>query len=128
MLIGAALCSNLFNTIRGSVVAYFFTYIICVDGDVSLPFFGLSILFYAGLFLSVGEVCNMIGVALTVPISKKLGKKSTFIYSNIALAVFSVLFFFMPADSVAGLWGMMILQIVISIFTGIVSPLSLIHI
>ena len=123
VLIGAALCSNLFNTIRGSVVAYFFTYIICVDGDVSLPFFSLSILFYAGLFLSVGEVCNMIGVALTVPISKKLGKKSTFIYSNIALAVFSVLFFFMPADSVAGLWGMMILQIVISIFTGIVSPL-----
>ena len=123
ILIGAALCSNLFNTIRGSVVAYFFTYIICVDGDVSLPFFGLSILFYAGLFLSVGEVCNMIGVALTVPLSKKFGKKATFIYSNIVLAVLSVLFFFMPANTTAGLWGMMILQIIISVFTGIVSPL-----
>ena len=90
---------------------------------MSLPFFGLSILFYAGLFLSVGEVSNMVGVALTVPISKRFGKKSTFIYCNIALAVLSVLFFFLPADSVAGLWGMMVMQILISIFTGIISPL-----
>ena len=123
ILIGAALGSNLFNTVRGSVVAYFFTYVICVDGDVSLPFFGLSILFYAGLFLSVGEVSNMIGVALTVPIAKRFGKKATFIYSNIALAVLSVLFFFMPANTVAGLWGMMLMQVLISIFTGIISPL-----
>ena len=35
----------------------------------------------------------------------------------------SVLFFFLPADSVAGLWGMMVMQILISIFTGIISPL-----
>ena len=123
ILIGAALGSNLFNTVRGSVVAYFFTYVICANGEVSLPFFGLSILFYAGLFLSVGEVSNMVGVALTVPISKRFGKKSTFIYCNIALAVLSVLFFFLPADSVAGLWGMMVMQILISIFTGIISPL-----
>ena len=123
ILIGAALGSNLFNTVRGSVVAYFFTYVICANGEVSLPFFGLSILFYAGLFLSVGEVSNMVGVALTVPISKRFGKKATFIYCNIALAVLSVLFFFLPADSVAGLWGMMVMQILISIFTGIISPL-----
>ncbi len=35
----------------------------------------------------------------------------------------SELFFFLPADSVAGLWGMMVMQILISIFTGIISPL-----
>lgn len=123
ILIGAALGSNLFNTVRGSVVAYFFTYIICAGGDVSLPFFGISILFYAGLFLSIGEVSNMVGVALTVPVAGRLGKKTTFILSNIILAVLSVLFFFLPADTVAGLWGMLLLQILISIFTGIISPL-----
>ena len=33
--------------------------------------------FYAGLFLGVGEVSNMAGVASCVPIANKLGKKMT---------------------------------------------------
>lgn len=123
ILIGGALGSNLFNTVRGSVVAYFFTYIILANGDVSLPLFAWSIPLYAGLFLMIGEVCNMAGVALTVPIAKALGKKTTFIASNIALIIFSIIFFFIPATTTWGLWLMVIFQVVISIFTGIISPL-----
>ena len=77
---------------------------------------------YAGLFLMVGEVCNMIGVALAVPLSMKFGKKSTYIISLVCLVVFSVLFFFVPNDGL-GWWLMMIFQVLISICTGIVSPL-----
>ena len=120
LLIGAALCSNLFNTARGATVAYFFLDII--GQDVKLNFFGLEFLFYAGLFLSIGEVSNMAGVALCVPIANKLGKKTTFILVNAVLLVLSVAFFFVPVTQ-SGFWTMLVLQVLISIFTGIMSPL-----
>ena len=120
ILIGAALCSNLFNTVRGSTVAYFFNDVIGPDVHLSLGKWGF--LFYAGLFLSIGEVCNMIGVAMTTPIAKALGKKTTYMLCFAALIVLSIAFFFVPATS-AGYWWMIVLQVVISIFTGIISPL-----
>ncbi len=120
LLIGAALCFNLFNTVRGAVVAYFFADVI--GPDASLGLFGLSLLFYSGLFLSVGEVANMIGVGLCVPISTAFGKKRTFILVNILLFILSVTFFWMPV-SPSGYWLMLLLQVLISILTGIMSPL-----
>lgn len=120
ILIAAAMCSNLFNTVRGATVAYFFTDVI--GGDASMWFFGISVLFYSGLFLSIGEVANMVGVALAVPIVNRIGKKTTFALVNAVIAVFSVLFFFLPTSPM-GLFAMLLLQIVISIFTGIMSPL-----
>ena len=89
LLIGAALCSNLFNTVRGATAAYFFKDYI---GDsIFLNLGDFTILFYAGLFLGVGEVSNMIGVVLAVPLSRGLGKKSTYIATMAALAVLSIL-------------------------------------
>ncbi|MBQ3700223.1 MAG: MFS transporter [Prevotella sp.] len=120
LLIGAALCFNLFNTVRGATVAYFFQDII--GPSVSLAFFGIVFAFYAGLFLGVGEVSNMVGVASCVPIASKLGKKTTFILVNASLVVLSVLFFFIPCTP-SGYWVMLIFQILISILTGIMSPL-----
>ena len=120
ILIGAALCSNLFNTVRGSTVAYFFNDVI--GQNVHLQLGSLSFLFYAGLFLSIGEVCNMIGVALAVPLSAKLGKKTTYMLSFAALIVLSILFFYIPVSG-SGYWWMLVLQVIISIFTGVISPL-----
>ncbi len=120
LLIGAALCFNLFNTVRGATVAYFFQDII--GPNVSLVFFGLMFAFYAGLFLGIGEVSNMVGVASCVPISGKLGKKTTFILVNASLVVLSISFYFIPCTP-AGYWTMLIFQILISILTGIMSPL-----
>ncbi|MDR0892321.1 MAG: MFS transporter [Mediterranea sp.] len=120
LLIGAALCSNLFNTVRGATAAYFFKDYI---GDgIFLSLGDLSFLFYAGLFLGVGEVSNMVGVVLAVPLSHTYGKKSTYIATMVGLAVLSVLFFFLPTNA-TGFWLMLLLQVVISIGTGIVSPL-----
>ena len=93
-----------------------------IGADAHLSLGSLSFLFYAGLFLSIGEVCNMIGVALAVPIAGKLGKKTTYISSFAALIVLSILFFYIPVTQ-SGYWWMLILQIIISIFTGIISPL-----
>jgi GPH family glycoside/pentoside/hexuronide:cation symporter len=64
----------------------------------------------------------MAGVAMCPWITKKIGKKSTFMYSLILLIGLSSLFFFIPLTS-GGYWIMMLMQVFISIITGIVSPL-----
>lgn len=117
---GVALLNNFFNTVRGATAAYFFKDY--VKADAYLDFGVFNVVLYAGLFLMIGEVCNMIGVALAVPVSAKLGKKSTYTLSLFALAVLSVLFFFVP-NNAFGWWLIILLQVVISIFTGIISPL-----
>ncbi len=120
IITAGALCTNLFNTVRGATVAYYFKYYIGDQAHIQIGV--LEFLFFAGLFLAVGEVCNMIGVVSAVPLSRRWGKKSTFIISSIAMAVFSVLFFYVPVSN-GGFVTMLVLQILISLFTGIVSPL-----
>jgi len=126
LLIAAALCFNLFCTVRGATVAYYFADIIGFDARLHLPSFGeglgVGFLFYAGLFLSVGEVSNMVGVACTVPLARRLGKKTLFIGVNTVLMVLSIAFFFIPV-SPAGFWLMLLFQILISMLTGVMSPL-----
>lgn len=120
IITAGALCTNLFNTVRGATVAYYFKYYIGENAHISLG--TLEFLFFAGLFLAVGEVCNMVGVVSAVPLSKRFGKKTTFIVSALAMAVLSVLFFYIPVSN-GGFMTMLLLQILISLFTGIVSPL-----
>ncbi|HIZ33952.1 MAG TPA: MFS transporter [Candidatus Bacteroides merdigallinarum] len=120
ILNGIALLSNFFNTVRGATAAYYFKD--CVSTDAFLDFGVFNIVLYAGLFLMIGEVCNMLGVALAVPFSTRLGKKTTYYLSLVGLVLFSVLFFFVP-DTVTGWWLMMLFQVLISICTGIISPL-----
>ena len=120
IITAGALCTNLFNTVRGATVAYYFKYYIGENAHISLG--TLEFLFFAGLFLAVGEVCNMVGVVSAVPLSKRFGKKTTFIVSALAMAVLSVLFFYVPVSN-GGFMTMLLLQILISLFTGIVSPL-----
>ena len=121
LLNGASLCYNLFSTVRGATVAFFFVDVI--GGEQHIHIFSLSLLFYSGLFLGVGEVANMIGVALAVPVTAKIGKKPTFIAVDILLVVLSVIFFTCSPASNAGLLLMLLLQILISVLTGIMSPL-----
>ena len=124
LLIGAALCFNLFCTVRGATVAYYFADIIPQGATLNfqLSSFNFHLLFYAGLFLAVGEASNMIGVALCVPLAARFGKKSTFIAVNIGLCILSVLFFFIPVSQ-TGFWLMLVAQILISMLTGVMSPL-----
>lgn len=120
LLTGAALCTNLFNTLRGSVAAYYFKYYIGETARIDLGF--TSFIFFAGVFLAVGEVCNMVGVALAVPVSRVMGKRLTFMVSAFALAVLSIAFFYVPANN-SGFIIILILQVAISVLTGIISPL-----
>ena len=120
ILVGAALCTNLFQTLRGSAVAYFFKDYIPEGAHLAVG--GLSVLFYAGLFLSAGEISNMVGVACTSRLSARIGKKNTFFCSMLVLAVLSVLFYFIPVTQ-TGFILMFLLQVLICVFAGIISPL-----
>lgn len=115
-----ALSITFFTTMRGVTIAYFFADVI--GSGASMWLFGFSVLFYAGLFISVGEAMNVVGVLVTVPIVDLLGKKTTFIAANALLAVLSVMFFFVPVTAV-GMSVMLLIQVLISILTGILSPL-----
>ena len=119
LLIGAALASNLFNTVRGTTTAYFFSDYILKTVEMAPQW---AFLVSASIFLSIGEVANMVGVVIAVPMSKKLGKKSTYMVSMAVLIVLSIAFFFIPATT-GGYWAMLFFQIIISTFTGIISPL-----
>lgn len=121
LLIGAALSTNLFNTVRGSTVAFYFADLVAADASLSI--FGLTFAFFAGLFLAIGELFNMVGVMITVPVVRLLGKKNCFIGVNLMLAMLSILFFYIPLQTTVGYWIMLVLQILISVCTGIVSPL-----
>lgn len=122
LLNGASLCFNLFNTVRGATVAFFFLDVITPSGYDSVTLFGVSMLFYSGLFLGVGEIANMAGVALAVPVAGRLGKKPTFITVDVLLIVLSVAFFMCPLTPGGFAW-MLGLQVLISVLTGIMSPL-----
>jgi GPH family glycoside/pentoside/hexuronide:cation symporter len=115
-LLGAAIGVLLFNSIRGGAAAYFFK-----DFVGGAPLFS-NVIFTAGLFLAVGEIANMLGVVLAVPLSKRLGKKQAYIGSMAVAALLSALFFFVPA-TVAGYWTMLGLQVAISVAAGVVLPL-----
>ena len=64
----------------------------------------------------------MIGVALAVPLAARFGKKTTYMMSFAALIVLSAAFFYIPVSG-SGYWWMLVLQVLISICTGVLFPM-----
>ena len=118
LLLGGVISFNFLNAVRYTVIPFFFASAIATEAHIS--FFSYEMLFYAGLFFSVGEVANMAGVALAAPLSRWGGKKGTFILSLIGIALISAAYYFLPLTAY---WPMLLLQIAFCILTGIISPL-----
>lgn len=112
ILLGAGIGVLLFNSIRGGAAAYYFKDVI-----------GASAIFTCGIFLAVGEVANMLGVALAVPLSDRIGKKSSYILALVVAGVLSLFIMFLPVSEPAGLWTLMGLQVLISVAAGVTLPL-----
>ena len=121
ILLGGVLFFNFFGAIRYAVIPYYFT--TQIAENATLSFFSIEFLFYAGIFFTLGEIANMIGVAIATPITFKIGKKSTFLYSLFAIIGLCIAFYFVPTDCTSGYWTLLVLQIIMGIFTGIISPL-----
>ena len=112
ILLSAGIGVLLFNSIRGGAAAYYFKDVI-----------GASAIFTCGIFLAVGEVANMLGVALAVPLSDRIGKKSSYILALVVAGVLSLFIMFLPVSEPAGLWTLMGLQVLISVAAGVTLPL-----
>ena len=121
ILLGGVLFFNFFGAVRYAVIPYYFTTQIAEGATLSL--FSMEFLFYAGIFFTIGEVANIIGVAIATPITFALGKKSTFLYSLFAIIALCIAFYYVPTNTTAGYWSLLVLQIIMGIFTGIISPL-----
>ena len=115
-LLGAAIGVLIFNSIRGGAAAYFFK-----DFVGGAPLMS-NVIFTAGLFLAVGEIANMLGVILAVPLSARFGKKQAYAASMLVMTMLAAAFFFVPATA-AGYWIMLALQVAISVAAGVVLPL-----
>ena len=103
------------------MIPFYFATLIAKDASLSI--FSIDFMFYAGIFLAVGEVANMIGVAIATPITFKLGKKGTFLWSLFALIALCIAFYYVPTSGNGAYWTLLVLQILVCILTGVVSPL-----
>ncbi|MBQ5644710.1 MAG: MFS transporter [Bacteroidaceae bacterium] len=121
ILLGGVLFFNFFEAVRYATIPFYFT--TQIPADAHLTFFSIDFLFSVGIFFTIGEIANMIGVAIATPITFKIGKKSTFLYSLFVIIALCIGFYFTPTDNTAGYWMLLLLQITMGIFTGIVSPL-----
>lgn len=111
MLLGGGISVLLFNCIRGGAAAYYFADVL-----------GVNAVFTLAAFLTAGEIAQLVGVIVTVPVSEKIGKKATFLSVLTIISVLSVIVMFLP-DTPAGMWTLMLIQVLICIAIGINSPL-----
>lgn len=111
LLLGGGISLLLFNCIRGGAAAYYFADVL-----------GVKAIYTLAIFLTVGEISQLVGVVVTVPVSEKIGKKATFIAVLVAITVFAAAVAFLP-ETPAGMWMLMAAQILICIAIGISSPL-----
>lgn len=111
LLLGGGISLLLFNCIRGGAAAYYFADVL-----------GVKAIYTLAIFLTVGEISQLVGVVVTVPISEKIGKKATFIAVLVAITIFAAAVALLP-ETPAGMWMLMAAQILICIAIGISSPL-----
>lgn len=127
LLLGGAIGLLLFGAMRGGAMAYYFTYVLAPNIQfpaLNFTMFGstVTLMITLAVFLFIGEISQMIGVTFTVPISERLGKKTTFALNLVAMSALSALIWFIPATT-GGFWTLVILQFLICICIGMVSPL-----
>jgi len=116
ILLGAALSTLIFNSIRDGAAVYYMKYYFAVD---SVDIFGISF----GLittYLVIGQASNLLGVMLAKPVSTCIGKKNTFMFAMFIAAALSASVFYYVDTQV---WLILLSQVLISICAGIIFPL-----
>lgn len=116
ILLGAALSTLIFNSIRDGAAIFYIKYYLAVD---SVNIFGISFSLIA-TYLVIGQAANLLGVMLAKPVSSVLGKKNTFMYAMFLAAILSVSVFYFSEIQV---WLIIVSQVAISLCAGIIFPL-----
>ena len=111
LLLGAGIGQLIFGSIRGGAAAYYFANIL-----------GSNTLITCAVFLTIGEIAQMAGVALAVPLSSRIGKKGAFIACLLFTSAVSIVIWFLPPGPSA-MWALIVCQILICIGIGVSAPL-----
>lgn len=119
ILFGSGVSTLIFNSIRDGAAVYYFKYFILEDGYEQLDIFGIPMVL-SGLYLSLGQIFNIVGVVLAAPVSNRIGKKKTFALSMILATVLSIIFFWFDRDDIRLIFAF---QCLISICAGSIFPL-----
>lgn len=119
ILLGAAIFTLVFNSIRDGAAIYYFKYYFGNSEALNLGFIG-SALTLSAFYVTLGQISSMLGSALAKPISDKLGKKATFISAMVIASVLSTIFFFFTEEHKILIF---IFQIFISICAGMIFPI-----
>lgn len=117
VLLGAGVMTLIFNSVRDGVAVYYFKYYIIDDTAVALSKMTFT---YSTVYLMVGQVFNLLGVASAKFVSAKLGKRKTFMFAMMGAAVLSTLFYLCTKEQVTLIY---ILQALTSFCAGIIFPL-----
>ena len=112
LLLGGAIGQLLCGSIRGGAAAYYFANIL--DTNIFIT---------CAVFLSIGEIGQMLGVTFAVPLSEKFGKKNTFMGALVLVAILSCCIWFLPPTT-GGVWALVVLQVLISLAFGLSAPLT----
>ena len=114
ILVATGLAALLFNAVRDSVAIYFFRDYVQSNYKMAGTGWDMTTIYFL-----VGQAANLIGVMAAPSISRKYGKKRTYMIAMLIAGVLSTGFYFIP-NSIT--W-ILIFQFVISIFAGYVLPL-----
>ena len=114
ILVATGLAALLFNAVRDSVAIYFFRDYVRVNYRMAGTGWDMTTIYFL-----VGQAANLIGVMSAPSISRKYGKKRTYMIAMLIAGVLSTGFYFIP-NSIT--W-ILIFQFMISIFAGYVLPL-----
>lgn len=117
ILLGAGIAALIFNSIRDGAAVYYFKYYVNDNSEYFLFRSGMSL---TTLYLVLGQAANIAGVILATPVSKRIGKKATYLGAMFAATLLSIAFYMLKDHQVV--W-MLVLQILISICAGSIFPL-----
>jgi GPH family glycoside/pentoside/hexuronide:cation symporter len=114
ILVATGLSALLFNAVRDSVAIYFFRDYVKVNYRMTGTGWDMTTIYFL-----VGQAANLIGVMAAPAISRKYGKKRTYMIAILIAGLLSTGFYFIP-NSIT--W-ILIFQFMISVFAGYVLPL-----
>lgn len=119
ILLGAGVCSLIFNSLRDGSAIYYFKYFFKNQEAFKMPLIEVTITF-STLYLVLGQAANIVGVLMAKIVSDKIGKKFTFLTAMGIATVLSCVFFWFKEDDLLLIF---IFQFLISVSAGIIFPL-----
>lgn len=122
MIAAATVFQLIFIVVRSSAIAYYFRYYV---GEQSVSLLGMSfepsMTTLNSLFLGLGSAATIVGVLLTKKMAKVFDKKLTYVGCMAISSVLSVLFFYLPPESIVPIF---LTNLVVSFVWGPVSVLQ----